>query len=124
MSHTLYILDDDNHAHPVSWGDYEAWEDRIPQEERCALGKRLRVDTIGSVSVATVFLATPIGFYGRKPQLWLTLAVGDGYWEERRYSSHRAAISGHSAACRALKSPAQTFLEKSSTCLDRDRQAS
>lgn len=102
-SSQLYILDHDNSPVPVSWGEYERWEERIPPDQRCALGKRLKHETIDGVSVITVFLATPVGYYGRKPQLWITIEAGDGHWSERRYSSHRAAMSGHTAACRSVK---------------------
>lgn len=96
----LYILDDDNNARPVTWGEYDIWEERLAKHERCALGKMLRKDFAGGVAVYTVFLMTCIGYFGRKPQLWLTTTVGDGIFHERRYSSHRAAIQGHLAACR------------------------
>lgn len=97
---TIYILDPENNARPVSWQEYDAWEAEIPKENRTALGKRLAVDHFGSVVVVTTFMATPIGYFGRKPQLWITLTIGPGIWEESRYSSHRAALSGHASACK------------------------
>lgn len=98
----LYILNEENNAVPVSWQEYDAWEESIPKEHRSALGRRIEQTHIGPVMVVTVFVATPIGYYGRKPQLWLTLSVGPEIWEERRYSSHRAALQGHAAACREI----------------------
>jgi hypothetical protein len=92
MSQQLYILDDDNQAIPVTWGKYDEWEARIKREDRSVLGKKLRVDTVGNTSVVTYFVSTPIGFFGRKPQLWITIASGSVN-VERVYSSHRAAIS-------------------------------
>ena len=103
----LYILDQDNNARPVSWQEYDQWEDQVPKEMRCALGRRIKQDCINNTSIITMFLATPVGFFNRKPQLWLTLVVGPGVWEERRYSSHRAAVSGHLAACK--ESPLLVF---------------
>jgi hypothetical protein len=103
----LYILDQDNIPRPVTWQEYDSWEETIPEDQRCALGRRVKQDMIGEINVITVFLATPIGYFGRKPQLWLTLSIGKNVWEERRYSSHRAAISGHLSACREFR---QTIL--------------
>lgn len=102
MSQQLYILDDDNQAIPVSWGKYDEWEARIKREERSVLGKKLRVDTVGNTSVVTYFVSTPIGFFGRKPQLWITIASGATN-NERVYSSHRAAIQGHLTEVRELR---------------------
>lgn len=99
----LYILDEDNNARPVSWQEYDQWEEQIPKDLRCALGKRIKQDTIDGANIITFFLATPVGYFGRKPQLWLTLVIGTGVWDERRYSSHRAAVSGHLAACREFR---------------------
>ena len=104
MTAQLYILDADNNARPVSWQEYDQWEEQIPEDQRCALGKRIKQDVISGTTIVTFFLATPVGYFGRKPQLWITLALGDGVWDERRYSSHRAAISGHLAACRESRS--------------------
>lgn len=102
MSQQLYILDDDHNAIPVSWGKYDEWEARIKREDKSVLGMRLRADTVGSTSVTTYFLSTPIGFFGRKPQLWITIASGSNS-NERVYSSHRAAISGHLSEVRDLR---------------------
>jgi len=102
MSQQLYILDDDHNAIPVSWGKYDEWEARIKREDKSVLGMRLRADTVGNTSVTTYFVSTPIGFFGRKPQLWLTIASG-GNSNERVYSSHRAAINGHLAELRELR---------------------
>lgn len=102
MSQQLYILDDDHQAIPVSWGKYDEWEAHISREDKSVLGKKLRVDTVGSTSVVTYFLSTPIGFFGRKPQLWITIASGSVN-VERVYSSHRAAISGHLNQLRELR---------------------
>lgn len=102
MSQQLYILNDEYNAVAVSWGSYDEWESRIKREERSVLGKRLRVDTVGNTNVTTYFVSTPIGFYGRKPQLWVTIASG-GTSNERVYSSHRAAINGHLSQVRDLR---------------------
>ncbi len=109
MSQQLYMLDDDNQAIPVSWGKYEEWESRLSRSDKSVLGKKLRSDTVGNSNVTTFFMSTPIGFYGRKPQLWVTIASGPDLFIERVYSSHRAAISGHlarfatSRSCRKSK---------------------
>lgn len=103
MTAQLYTIDDEGEAKAVSLAEYEVWESSIPKESRTALGKRLRTDTVGSVIVATVFLATPIGYFGRRPQLWITIEIGPGHHEEHVYSSHRAAMSGHAKACRDLR---------------------
>jgi len=103
MSQQLYMLDDDNQAIPVSWGKYEEWESRLSRKDKSVLGKKLRSDTVGNTNVTTFFMSTPIGFYGRKPQLWVTIASGPDLFIERVYSSHRAAISGHLAQIRDLK---------------------
>jgi len=96
----LYILDAENNARPVSWHEYDAWESEIPKENRTAFGKRIAVNHFGTTTVLTVFVSTPIGYFGRKPQLWITLTIGPDVWEESRYSSHRAALSGHASACK------------------------
>ncbi len=83
----LYVLDADNNARPVSWSEYDLWEETLPKDERSALGRRLRFDEVGGVSIVTLFVCTPTGFYGRKPQLWITLAVGGGVFEEMRHSN-------------------------------------
>src|SRR6056297_1946976 len=75
MANQLYILDDDHSARPVTWGEYDRWEESLPQEDRCALGKRIRTEISGGVVVTTVFLMTPIGYFGRRPQLWLTMSI-------------------------------------------------
>jgi hypothetical protein len=103
MSQQLYMLDEDNQAIPVSWGKYEEWESCLNRSEKSVLGKKLRSDTVGNTNVTTFFMSTPIGFYGRKPQLWVTIASGPDLFIERVYSSHRAAISGHLAQIRDLK---------------------
>jgi hypothetical protein len=102
MGQQLYILNDESNAIPVSWGAYEEWESRIKREQRSVLGKKLRCDTVGNTSVVTYFISTPIGFYGRKPQLWVTIASG-AVNNERVYTSHRAAINGHLAELRELR---------------------
>lgn len=103
MAQQLYILNENNEPQPVTWGKYDQWEEKLPKDARCALGKRIKTDVIGGVTVVTVFLMCPIGYYGRKPQLWYTLAAGDGIFDERRYSSHRAALQGHASACREYR---------------------
>ena len=102
MSQQLYILDDDNQAIPICSGKSDEWEARIKREERSVLGKKLRVDDVGNTSVVTYFVSTPIGFFGRKPQLWITIASGATN-NERVYSSHRAAIQGHLTEVRELR---------------------
>ena len=102
MSQQLYILNEDSNAVPVSWGAYDEWESRIKREQRSVLGKKLREDFVGNTSVVTYFISTPIGFYGRKPQLWVTIASG-GVSNERVYTSNRAAINGHLAQLRELR---------------------
>jgi hypothetical protein len=97
----LYILDSENVARSVSWQEYDAWEETNPKESRTAFGKRLAVNHFGEITVLTVFVSTPIGYFGRKPQLWITLTIGPNIWEESRYSSHRAAMSGHASACKS-----------------------
>ena len=96
----LYILQEDGNAHPVSASAYSEWEDMLNDNERCCLGKRLKADTVNGTNIITMFLGTPVGHFGRRPQLWVTLALGDGVFSERRYSSHRAALNGHAAECR------------------------
>lgn len=91
----LYTLADDGHPQPATNDQYVAWEDQLPDEHRCALGKRLKTDHVGSVTVASIFLMTPIGFHNRKPQLFLTTAFGEGVYTERRYTSLRACLNGH-----------------------------
>lgn len=95
MNQPLYVLTDDGQAQPATNDQYVAWEDSLPDEQRCALGKRLKTDHVGSVTVASVFILTPIGFHNRKPQLFLTTAFGDGVYAERRYTSLRACLNGH-----------------------------
>ena len=103
MSQQLYILDNDNNAIPVTWGKYDEWEGRLSRAEKSVLGKKLRSDNVGNINVTTFFMSTPIGFYGRKPQLWVTFAAGTDFYNERVYSSHRAAVSGHGNQVRELK---------------------
>lgn len=103
MSQQLYILDDDNQALPVSWGKYDEWENRLKRDDKSVLGKRVKSTVVGGNSVITYFMSTPIGFYGRKPQLWVTIASGKNLFNERVYSSHRAAISGHLSQVREIK---------------------
>ena len=103
MSQQLYILDNDNNAVPVTWGKYDEWEARLRSEERSALGKKIKTENVNGTAVVTYFMGTPIGFYGRKPQLWLTVAAGSDFYNERVYSSHRAAVSGHGHQVRELK---------------------
>lgn len=112
MSQQLYILDDDQQAIPVSWGQYEAWESRLKRQDKSVLGKKLRSDTVGNINVTTFFMATAIGFYGRKPQLWVTVIAGPDYFDESVYSSNRAAISGHLAKVRELR----RGVRKNTTC--------
>lgn len=95
----VYILDAEGNTQHVSLQEYDKWEEKIPKHERSVLGKKLAVNIVGSVQVITYFICTPIGYYGRKPQLWYTVTSGPDMWVERRYSSHRAAMSGHVKAC-------------------------
>ena len=99
----LYILDNDNHPVPVRWGEYEEWHDRLPAGDKCQLGKRLKQDSVGPFTVSTLFMGSPIGFFGRKPQLWLTLTLGPDRYAEQVYSSHRASLQGHARTVRELK---------------------
>ncbi|KAA1261605.1 hypothetical protein LF1_41560 [Rubripirellula obstinata] len=103
MANQLYILGSDDQPVPVTWAQYDDWEESLSKDARCALGKRLKTNVANGIAITTVFLMTPIGYFGRKPQLWLTMTVGDGVFEERRYSSHRAAMQGHSASCREFR---------------------
>lgn len=91
----LYALTESGHPKPVSLDEFNDWEDAIPDEQKCALGKRLAVDHVGGVTVVSVFILTAIGWHNRKPQVFLTQAVGDGVWSERRYTSLRACLNGH-----------------------------
>jgi len=91
----LYVLSDAGVPEPATLNQFNQWEDSIPEEQRTALGKRLRVDHIGGVSVISAFVATSVGWHNRKPQVFLTLATGEGVWSERRYTSLRACLNGH-----------------------------
>ena len=99
----LYILNADNVGVPVSWGDYELWHDNLPADQKCNLGKRLKQDTVGDITIATMFLGTPMGFFGRKPQLWVSISLGPNEYAEQVYSSHRACLQGHSRTIRQIK---------------------
>jgi len=77
MNNQLYILDPANNAQAVSWQAYDEWEQAIPENERTALGRYVAQESIGTTKVVTIFMATPIGHHNRKPQLWLTLAIGE-----------------------------------------------
>ncbi|TWU21750.1 hypothetical protein Pla52o_39370 [Novipirellula galeiformis] len=91
----LYVLAESGHPEPATLDAFNSWEDSIPDEQKCALGKRLAVDHVGGVTVVSVFILTAIGWHNRKPQVFLTQAVGDGVWTERRYTSLRACLNGH-----------------------------
>ena len=104
MGPQLYILNDDNEAKPVNWGDYQAWEERIRPEDRCALGKLIRKDCVKETVVVTFFLASPSGFHGRSPQCWISIVASPNLHEQHVYSSHRACISGHNSILRKLQS--------------------
>lgn len=99
----LYILTADNIPVPATLSQYDAWEEAIPREDRCALGKRLAQDTSDGLTVVTMFLACAVGYYGRKPQVFVSLAVGVGVWETSCYTSYRAAMAGHPAMLTRLQ---------------------
>jgi hypothetical protein len=91
----LYIIDSDGMVKPATWAEYDQWEQELSPTERCPLGKKLKVDVVGSVTITTLFCLSAIVFYGHRPQLFVTLAVGDGVWITSVYTSHRACLSGH-----------------------------
>lgn len=92
---TLYVLTDAGNPEPATLDRFCAWEDAIPENERTALGKRLRINHVAGVTIVTAFVATGLGWHNRKPQVFMTLATGEGVWQERRYTSLRAALNGH-----------------------------
>ncbi len=91
----LYILTSDGYLAPATLDMFNAWEDEIPEQDRTALGKRLRIDHAGDVTIVSFFIAAPVGWHNRKPQVFLTMSIGKGVWNERRYTSLRACINGH-----------------------------
>jgi hypothetical protein len=103
MSVQLYVLNPEGEASPATLAEYDQWEQSIPAESKSAVGKQLKKDFVEGVVVITVFFCTPIGFFGKRPQLWMTMEIGPDHHEEHLYSSHRAALSGHSKAVRDLR---------------------
>jgi len=91
----LYIIDGDGITKPATWAEYDQWEQELLPTERCPIGKKLKVDVVGSTTVTTLFCQSPLGFYGHKPQLFMSLAVGEDVWVNSVYTSHRACLSGH-----------------------------
>jgi hypothetical protein len=91
----LYTLDEIGQVKPVSWAEYDQWEQSLDPSERCPLGTKLKADILGSATVTSLFSLVPMGYFGHKPQLFLTLTVGEGIWLTSVYTSHRACLSGH-----------------------------
>ena len=99
----LYILNESNEAVPSTLSEVDAWESAMNPEERSSLGKLIANTAIGNCTVTTLFLASPCGFFGRKPQCWLTITAGHGIYRDSRYSSHRACLAGHIEAVSKAK---------------------
>ena len=124
MKADLYILDDDDTPVPATTSEYNRWEESIPPDERTALGKRIRSETVGTVSIVTVFVANGCGFHGRKPLVFLTMVHGPGTWINRCYSSHRACLSGHrDAVAKARRAAGKPPCTVGVDCADSEKAA-
>lgn len=102
-SQQLYTIDSEGITKAVSWAEYDQWEQELLPTERCPLGKKLKVDVVGNTTITTLFCLTPLGFYGHKPQLFMSLAVGEDVWVTSVYTSHRACLSGHRELVNKIK---------------------
>jgi hypothetical protein len=58
--------------------------------------RRVGLDKIGDVTVATVFLCLDHNILGDEPVLFETMVYGDGEWtDQERYSTWAEAVTGH-----------------------------
>ena len=97
----------------ATFEDYYAWKDALPKDIQTGIGFQVGKTERDGVCVSTVYLGSDHGWDEGPPVLWETMIFG-GECDEHceRYTSQRAAVAGHKAACKRYLSAEATLTEE------------